>query len=201
MRIQTRLSDPPLRRPLSSPLRASWATWLRQATCSAACASPTEESAELGMRLHIQQAPHRLEEGEKGRITATRICALRNINVFSMGFRRGMKRCTFRSLLRVVGESDIDRINGEGGVWGSGVGGGLSKQDTGAGLSVCGYRAKLIKFISAAHFWVVPAQTSTDQKAWRRTNSCPFNWPGRIHDWLAHHHHGHLHLLSAPRSP
>lgn len=162
MRIQTRLSDPPLRRPLSSLLRASWATWLRQATCSAACASPTEESADLGMRLHIQQAPHRLEEGEKGQITATHICALRNINLFSMGFRRGMKRCTFRSLLRVVGESDID---GEGGVWESGGGGGFSKQDTGAGLSVCGYRAKLINFLKLYLLlifgWCCPKQALT----------------------------------------
>lgn len=59
----------------------------------------------------------------------------------------------------------------------------------------------LNKCIPAAHFWVVLSQTSTDQKAWRRTNSCPFKWPGQIHDWFAHHHHEHLHLLSAPRSP
>lgn len=114
------------------------------------------------MRLHIQQAPHRLEEGEKGRITATRICALRNVNVLSMGFQRGMKRWTFRSLLRVVSESDIDHINGEGGVWESGVGGGLSKQDTGAGLSVCGYRAKLINVYLLLIFgWCCPKQALT----------------------------------------
>lgn len=96
------------------------------------------------MRLHIQQAPHSLEEGERGRISTVLIGALRNINVLLMGFKRGMKRCTFGCLLGVVGESGIDRINGEGRAGESGGGGGLSKENTGVGLSVCGYRAKLI---------------------------------------------------------
>lgn len=134
--IQTHLSNPSPRGSFSSPLRASWATWFRQATCSAVCTSPTEEPAEPGIRPHIQQAPHRLEEEEKGRITATRIGAQKNINGLLMGLQMRMKRCTFRRLHRVVGEFDMDRIHGEGGA-GESVGdcNGLSKHNPGAGLS------------------------------------------------------------------
>lgn len=82
--------------------------------------SPAEEPAEPGMRLHIQQAPRRLEEEEKGRITATRTGAPRNRNGFLMGFPTRMKRCTFRRLLRAAGELDTDHIHGQevqGGRW------------------------------------------------------------------------------------
>lgn len=73
-------------------------------------------------------------------------------------------------LERVVGESGIDRIDGEGRAGGSGGGGGLSKENTGDGPAVCGDRATLINRVkeqdnvtSAARFWVVPPKTSTDQ--------------------------------------
>ncbi|CAF99980.1 unnamed protein product [Tetraodon nigroviridis] len=50
-----------------SDITASSATRLQQAICSAACTSPTEQPAEPGMKLHIQQALQRLEEEEKGK--------------------------------------------------------------------------------------------------------------------------------------
>lgn len=132
------------------------------------------------MRLHIQQAPHSLEEGERRRITTVLIGALRNINVLLMGFKRGMKRCTFRCLLRVVGESCIDRINGEGragGVWGWR----WTLKGEHRRWSVCMWlqgKANIHSKVTGQryiHCWFLggAAETSTDQEERGRTNSCP----------------------------